>query len=339
MKPRRTCLRIVGALVGAATLGACVAFPRAAVAQRLPSYPADDAVAAKVDDQPITYAEVKREIAAGLKGRPVPPDALPLVQAQALEQVIARRLLVARFRQLQMAPTPDEIKRSEENLAEQCRRLGISREEFLARNGLTADDFETFRYWEISAERFAREQLTDEQLGRFFHDHRRDFDGTELRVSHVLLRVEGRQDQGDPDRVIAKALQIRREVLEKQRSFAEAAAKYSDGPSREVGGDLGFIPRRGRMIEAFSTAAFRLQPGEISPPIATPFGIHLITVTDVKPGELTLADVREPVYAAAKQTMFLALAAELRKSAKIEYTGIVAHVDVATGRIVPAEAK
>ena len=117
------------------------------------------------------------------------------------------------------------------------------------------------------------------------------------------------------------------------------AAKYSDGPSREVGGDLGFIPRRGRMIESFSAAAFRLKSGEISPPVATPFGIHLITVTEEKRGELTLADVREPVHAAAKQVMFLALAAELRKGAKIEYSGLLPHIDAATGRIVPPEAK
>ena len=339
MKLRRPRVRTVETAVWLAACWATAASTGFVRAQRLPSDPADDAVVARVDEQPISYAEVKREIAAALKGRPIPPEALALVQAQALEQVIGRRLLVARFQQLQMAPTPDELKRSEENLAEQCRRLNLSREEFLARNGMTAADFEAFRYWEIAAERFAREQLTDEQLGRFFLDHRRDYDGTELRVSHILLRVEGRQDQGGPEQAIGKALRIRQEILERKLSFAEAAAKYSDGPSREVGGDLGFIPRRGRMIESFSAAAFRLKSGEISPPVATPFGIHLITVTEEKRGELTLADVREPVHAAAKQVMFLALAAELRKGAKIEYSGLLPHIDAATGRIVPPEAK
>ena len=68
-------------------------------------------------------------------------------------------------------------------------------------------------------------------------------------------------------------------------TFADAAEKYSAGPSRAKGGDLGFIPRHGIMVEPFARAAFVLAKGEISPPMATVFGIHLITVTDVKPGD------------------------------------------------------
>lgn len=313
--------------------------PLECFAQQPPAPPAADAVIAQVDGAPIVYGELKREIAVALLGRPVPAGAEAFVEAQALEQLIGRRLLTARFRQLQIAPTPEELKRSEDNLTEQCRRLNITREEFLARNGMNAAQFEEFRYWEIAAERFAREQLTDEQLEKYFQDHKREYDGTELRVSHILLRVGGQQDQAGAEPATAKAQRIRQELLDKKLTFAEAAAKYSDGPSRETGGDIGFMPRRGRMLESFSAAAFRLQVGEISPPLATPFGIHLITVTEVKAGILTLGDVRETIYAAAKQYMFLALAAELRKTAKIEYTGITAHVDTATGRIVPAGAK
>ncbi|MCM2282368.1 MAG: peptidyl-prolyl cis-trans isomerase [Bdellovibrionaceae bacterium] len=57
--------------------------------------------------------------------------------------------------------------------------------------------------------------------------------------------------------------------------FADLAQKFSSCPSKARGGDLGTFGR-GRMVEAFETAAFALQPGEVSEPVRTRFGYHLI---------------------------------------------------------------
>lgn len=57
--------------------------------------------------------------------------------------------------------------------------------------------------------------------------------------------------------------------------FGEVAGKFSLCPSRAQGGDLGTFGR-GRMVEAFEEAAFSLKPGEISGPVRTRFGYHLI---------------------------------------------------------------
>lgn len=63
--------------------------------------------------------------------------------------------------------------------------------------------------------------------------------------------------------------------LDEGADFGELAQKFSLCPSKARGGDLGIFGR-GRMVEAFETAAFALQPGQVSEPVKTRFGYHLI---------------------------------------------------------------
>ncbi len=68
--------------------------------------------------------------------------------------------------------------------------------------------------------------------------------------------------------------------------FETLARRYSEDPgSREQGGDLGWF-RRGAMVDAFDHVAFRMREGEVSEPVETPFGYHIIKVERVQPGEI-----------------------------------------------------
>jgi parvulin-like peptidyl-prolyl isomerase len=123
-------------------------------------------------------------------------------------------------------------------------------------------------------------------------------------------------------------------VVSGKLSFAEAAEKHSAGPSRHRGGDLGFIARYGPMVEAFSRAAFALQLDEVSRPVITSFGVHLIKCTDVQPGKQTWSDVRNRLEPAAIAEMLTTLSAELAKDAQIEYTGAMPYFNPATKKLV-----
>lgn len=297
---------------------------------------AEDTVAAMVNGEPVVLLQVRWTLVTAMHGRTVPATILPLLQAQSLEQTINRRLVLAKLRELKYEPTADELKQAEENFATNLTLNNQTREEYLKRNVLREQDLNDLRYWDICWNRYVREQLGDAALEKYFEAHRRDFDGSQVRVSHILLRIEGRGEQSDPGKVLADAAKLREEITSGKVKFSDAAKNRSAGPSRERGGDLGFIPRHDVMVEEFSAAAFQLKKDEISPPVVTPFGIHLITVTDEKPGNVGWADVRDKLYSGAQNELFRELAAELRKTAKIEYTGVLPHIDAATGRIVPA---
>jgi len=308
----------------------------AASAQQAPQDVADDAVVATIDGEPIRYLDVKRQIVTALGGRAIPAEALPTVQAHTLEQVIYRRLISAEFVSQGMKATPAEEAAAEQAFAAELARLKISRDEYLRRNRLTEKELADFRYWDIFWPKFVSRQLTDQRLNAYFTAHRRDYDGTEVRVSHILFRVQGQRGQANNAAAIATANVVRAAILAGNLTFAQAAAKHSDGPSREQGGDLGFIPRRERMVEEFSAAAFRLKKGEISPPVVTFFGVHLITVTDEKPGPLNLVDVRAAVVPAVAAELFRETGRSRRKDAKVEYSGKIAHLDPVNERVVPA---
>lgn len=89
---------------------------------------------------------------------------------------------------------------------------------------------------------------------------------TEIRASHILVKSKDEADK------------LYDEILQ-GKSFAQAAQEVSLCPSGQNGGDLGFFGK-GMMVKPFEDAAFELEVGEISKPVQTQFGWHLIQLTD-----------------------------------------------------------
>lgn len=89
---------------------------------------------------------------------------------------------------------------------------------------------------------------------------------SEVKASHILVDTE------------AEAIALKEEILS-GKPFEDVAAEHSKCPSGARGGDLGFFGR-GQMVKEFENAAFDLKVGEISDPVRTNFGWHLIVVTD-----------------------------------------------------------
>ena len=111
----------------------------------------------------------------------------------------------------------------------------------------------------------------------------------QVRASHILLKTDGKDDAA----VKAKA----EELLKQARSgadFAELAKKNSeDEASAKNGGDLDYFGK-GRMVPEFDAAVFAMQPGQISDPVKTQYGYHIIKLVDKKPATTRpFAEVRQ----------------------------------------------
>ena len=184
-------------------------------------------------------------------------------------------------------------------------------------------------------ERYLVRYATDERVQSYFQSHRREFDGTELVVSHILLQPSLGAGPAGVEESMRRAEAIRGEITSGKLSFADAARKHSNGPSKRDGGRLGPIGRHGPMDEAFSRAAFALEPGQVSPAVKTAFGIHLIRCDESKPGTKQLAEVRKEVGDALARELLDKLAAIERNRTAVKYTGALPHFKPGTHELAP----
>ncbi len=110
--------------------------------------------------------------------------------------------------------------------------------------------------------------------------YQKDESGVTVRARHILLKMPADAPASVRDSVTKLAVQLR-DRARKGEDFAALARKYSADGSAQQGGDLGFFTRE-QMVAPFSDAAFKLKPGEISDPVETPFGMHVIKLEERK---------------------------------------------------------
>ena len=118
---------------------------------------------------------------------------------------------------------------------------------------------------------------------------------TQTRARHILLRPGPQLSQ---DQAAARLLEVRRDIAAGQKSFAAAARDVSQDGSAEQGGDLGWASP-GMFVPEFEQVMNQLQPGQISQPVVSRFGVHLIEVTERREQALSAAEQREM----ARQTL------------------------------------
>ncbi|KIH76835.1 peptidyl-prolyl cis-trans isomerase D [Geoalkalibacter ferrihydriticus] len=182
-------------------------------------------------------------------------------------------------------------------------RVEVSESELLAwfserRENFRLPEAVSLRYIDFDPQRYF-DQVTFDEAAVERH-YRRNLDQFEVReqveASHILIRLTDDADETRIARQRERAEEALRQVRD-GKDFGEVAQTYSDDEaSAAQGGDLGYFPR-GVMVQAFEQVAFALSPGEISDLVRTPFGLHIIKVTDhieagIHPLEKVIEDVK-----------------------------------------------
>ena len=134
--------------------------------------------------------------------------------------------------------------------------------------------------------------LSESDLRTYFQQNQESLAAKEeRRASHILIRVG--KDHLDRDQALAKAQSVLEQIRKAPKDFAELARVHSLDPgSANQGGDLDFF-NRGAMVKPFEDAVFKMSVGDISEPIETEFGFHIIKLTDIrKPKAQTFEQAR-----------------------------------------------
>jgi peptidyl-prolyl cis-trans isomerase D len=158
-------------------------------------------------------------------------------------------------------------------------------------------------------------QVDPAEVRRFYESNRRQFETAESRqAAHIFFSFEPGADAEAKSKARARADEIYQQVRKKPGAFAELAKKHSQDPgSAARGGDLGYLPR-GTMkdVPEFEEALYKLKPGQISPPVESKLGFHIIRLTALQPAKgKSFEEMRVKIEADLKRQLAAKRFAEL----------------------------
>ncbi len=138
-------------------------------------------------------------------------------------------------------------------------------------------------------------KLADDEVAVYYDEHIDEFKTPPtIEARHILFKVDQNADAETVAAARARAQAVY-DQIEAGGDFAELAKAHSQGPTREAGGYLGTVGR-GRMVKAFEDAAFALEAGQVSEPVRTEFGWHIIKVEKQNPERTrTLAEAENKI--------------------------------------------
>lgn len=280
-----------------------------------------------VNGEPIERRMLEKALEP-LRRAGLPKEQINEVARGVLDRLVRDKLLGQFLKREKFTPTEEEIeaeiarrRRSYERSAAKIENRP-SYEETLRRQGVSLELLKENPTPGMRFSCYVRRRLTERDVLRAFETRLCEFDGTEVRARHILVDTRKLNTKKERDEARKKAEELRQRLLAGE-DFAPLAGEHSACPSgKSAGGDLGFFPRKGRMVESFAAAAFRLRKGGVSRVVETPFGFHVIQVTDIRPGEpLTLDEARGRIVDLLAEEKGKEIYARLHKEADIRRPG------------------
>jgi len=261
-----------------------------------------DRIVAVVDDQVILWSELNYRLRFELEQRGyadyVLPEKLAGLRSEVLDDMIDEHVLVLKAQKDSVQVDVSEV---EEALGEQYRMVKSSMseaefEDMLKRSGFTERQLKS-RYRKEIRHRLLFRQLRTEVSYRLhitrgevddFRQAHSDTLPAQISISHINIKVRPNEEVLTEKRTLIDEI---RQKLEAGESFAELARRYSEDPGTAAqGGDLGCFGT-GQLMPEFEETAFELKPGEISDPVLTRYGYHLIQLHEKREDALCASHI------------------------------------------------
>jgi parvulin-like peptidyl-prolyl isomerase len=312
-----------------------VLFAQTTPGQPTQAPPSRDAVAARVNGQSIHEIAVYRALAR------VSSMKRAEARAEVINYLVDNTIIDQYLIQLKIPVDPKEVEEHIKKLKDQAAQEKQDFKTMLARLYITEDELRHELVSTLRWDKFVLQQGSDAVLRDMFTKNVDMFNGKQMQARHILIQTK---DGKNPEAAQLTAANIKRTIeaevgqtlaklpattdaitRERERSkalessFVTAAKKYSTCPSAKEGGDLRYFRRAGDMVEPFARAAFALKPFEMSEPVLTEFGVHLILAVDVKPGrDIKFEQAKPFVQEVYAERLREAVLAAYKSKSKIE---------------------
>ena len=255
---------------------------------------------------------------------PTPPTETQkkAMQTELLSMMIDEMLLKQYLKTAVAMPADTAIQQCVAQVEAGMKAKGKTMADFYKETGVNETRFKSDIAASLQWKAFVDKYITQEDLKKYYDVNKEVFEGVAIRASHILVKVPAGADAKTEKEAMQRAAAIRAEIV-KGVAFADAAKKYSDDPNKERGGELGWFPPAGSDPDPFFRAATALKAGEMSEPVRTEYGYHIIKVLERKAGKPTkYEEMKDAVFAVYADEMKIRILDEMRKKAKVEQVSL-----------------
>jgi len=267
-----------------------------------------DRVAAVVNNDVITLSEVEKRAAPELARIDQETGGAERGQKRAaamkriLDTMIDEKLVDNELKELKVTIGDKEVDAAIDEVKKSYNLNDEQLQQAVAREGYTVAEYreqmrkQIGRYKLISEKVRKNVKVSDADVQtEYDRMTRAEGEDYEVHIRHILIAVPRNASQAQVEQGRRKAAAVSVEAREPGVDFAELAKKRSEGSSSSDGGDLGFF-KRGTMVPEFERVAFNLKTGEVSEPVRTQFGWHVLKLEEIrKLGMKPLAEVRPEI--------------------------------------------
>lgn len=274
-------------------------------------------VYATVGDEKITKADMDEEMKATIDqlkqqygddyaNNEKIKDQLKQMKVQYLNAMVNEKLMLKNAESVGVTPTDDELNEYADKQIEQLKQAYPDDAQFqqvLEANGFTEDSYKDYAKKQYKLQKvqeaiFADVEVTDDDA-KAYYDENKDSQytvGAGANAAHILIAEKGSDGNIDFDASLAKANEVKAK-LDAGADFAQLASEYGTDGTKDKGGDLGFVAYNQANYDQDFLAGFKqLSEGQISDPIKSQFGYHIIKATGIKDEVVTpFDDVKEQI--------------------------------------------